>query len=182
MEVTDRTRTPTVYGDTIDIGRYPTPKGYEDIVQFISDPSKDMVFTSVAIPESGYLYFQLKDPRVAASTLLWTPNGGNHTPPFSGRVAGAIGVEEITGYFFYGIIPSIEKNPIQDRGFKTYAEFDAKRPTSVKLISGLVPVDKSFKGVKDIVAKNKQEITILGRGGEKVDVACRTGFLTDDSD
>ena len=100
----------------------------------------------------------------------------------NGRVASAIGVEEITAYFFYGIIPSIDKNPIQERGFRTYAEFDATRPTSVKLISGVVPVDKSFRGVKDIVAKNDHEVTILGRGGEKLDVPCRTGFLHDDSD
>jgi hypothetical protein len=141
-----------------------------------------MVFTSVAVPEKQFLYFQLKNPRVAAFTMLWMPNGGNHAPPWNGRVASAIGVEEIMGFFFYGIVPSIEKNLIQERGYKTFADFDAKRPTSVKLISGLVPIDKSFKGVKDIAVKNEREVTILGRGGEKMDVACRTGFLSDDSD
>ena len=182
VEISDRTKVPTVYGDTVDLTRYPTPKGYEDGVLFVSDPSKDMAFTSVSIPARGYLYFQLKDPRVAAATLLWMPNGGNYNPPFSGRVAAAIGVEEITGNFFYGIIPSIEKNPILDRGYKTYGEFDAQRPTSVKLISGVVAVDKGFRGVKDIVRKSASEITILGKGGEKLDVPCHADFLVDGMD
>jgi len=181
-EIEDRTKVPTVYGDFVDLTRYPTPKGYEDVVQFISDPSKDFVFTSVTIPEERYLYFQLKDPKVAASTLIWMPNGGNYNPPFNGRPVAAIGVEEITGNFFYGIIPSIENNLIQSKGFRTCADFDADRPTNIKLISGLIPVESSFTGVSDIVQKNDSTITVLGRSGEKIDVPCRVGFLKEESD
>ena len=56
-------------------------------------------------------------------------------------------------------------------------EFDERKPTEVKFISGVVPIEKSFKGVLDIIRKNDREISLLGRGGERIDVPCRLDFL-----
>ncbi len=176
-EFKDLARVPTVYGDTVDLTRYPMPKGYEDAVLLVSDPQKEFAFTSLAEREKGFLYFHLKDPRVLAETLLWMPHGGNYNPPFNGRVAAVIGVEEVTGYFFYGRRESMEANPISDRGYPTSLQFDPRKETRVRLISGVVPIAKSFRGVADIVRKNAAEITILGRGGERIDVPCRLDFL-----
>jgi hypothetical protein len=47
------------------------------------------------------------------------------------------------------------------------------------MIQGVIPVRKSFKGVKDILRKNASEVTILGKGGEKIDVPCSVDFLKD---
>jgi hypothetical protein len=176
-EITDISKIPTVYNDFIDLRRYPMPKGFEDVVIFVNDPSKDFTFSAVTIPEEEFLYFQLKDPKVSSETLLWMLNGGNFNPPFDGRGIGVLGVEEVTGYFFYGIIPSIEKNPMQEKGYRTYAEMTAADMFEVKLINGLIPVDKGFKGVENIVKKDSSTITIMGRGGEKIDVACDVDFL-----
>jgi len=177
LEFKDRARVPTVYGDTVDLNYYPMPKGYEDAVLLISDPKKEYVFTSLAEREKGFLYFHLKDPKVLAETQLWMPHGGNYNPPFNGRVAAVIGLEEVTGNFFYGRKESIEQNPISDHGYRTVLEFDEKEPTEVRFVSGVVPIEKSFKGVLDIVRKNDKEVSILGRGGERIDVPCRLGFL-----
>ena len=42
---------------------------------------------------------------------------------------------------------------------------------------GLIPINKDFKGVTDIVRKNATTVTILGRGGEETSVPCRVDFL-----
>ncbi len=176
-EIKDRTKVPTVYGDTIDLTRYPIPRGYEDVAMFISDPKLDYTFTAVTDPAKGFLYFQLKDPKVLASTLLWMPNNGRYSEPMNGRVIGSIGVEEVTGFFFYGRKESVEENFISKAGYTTFLDFDPEKEKHVRLISGAIPVRNSFQGVEGIVRKNKKEITILGRGGEKIDIPCTVDFL-----
>ena len=176
--IPDRSKAPTVFGDTADLTRYPLAKGYEDAAFFMSDASKEFTFLSVSIPEAGYLYFQLKDPKVLKSTLYWMPNGGRHYAPLNGRVVGVIGVDEVTGYFFYGIKPSIDRNPLQEKGFSTTLDFSPQKPTDVRTIMGMAPIGKDFKGVKDIVRKGPSLVTVLGKGGERIDVPCDPGFLS----
>ena len=177
VEITDRSKIPTVYGDYADLTHYPMSKGYEDVAMFINDPSKEFTFTSVSIPDEGFLYFQLKDPKVTAETLLWMPNSGRYYPPLNGRVIGVIAVEEVTGNFFYGRRQSVEANSLQDQGYTTCIDINDQSPFNVKLIMGLVPINKDFKGVTDVLRKNDSTVTIMGRGGEEIDVACKVDFL-----
>ncbi|MCP4384270.1 MAG: hypothetical protein GY798_23150 [Hyphomicrobiales bacterium] len=177
IEFSDMTAVPTVYGDTVDMTRYPLPRGYEDVAMMISDPDRDFCFSSITEPAKGFLYFHLKDPKVLAETLLWMPNSGRYSPPMNGRVLGNIGLEEVTGNFFYGRAESLKSNAISEKGYKTYLEFSDQHPTSAKLISGTIPIESSFAGVKDIVQKNSNEITILGKGGERIDVPCSLDFM-----
>ncbi|MFV2034638.1 MAG: hypothetical protein ACC631_05950, partial [Halocynthiibacter sp.] len=170
VEFKDMTAVPTVYGGTVDLTRYPLPRGYEDVAMMISDQNRDYCFSSITDPEQGFLYFHLKDPKVLAETLMWMPNGGRYSEPMNGRVLGNIGLEEVTGNFFYGRTESLQTNPISEKGYKTYLEFSEDKDTSAKLISGTVPIESSFSGVKDIVAKNSTEITILGKCGERIDI------------
>ncbi len=146
--ITDRGRVPTVYGGTADLGRYPLRRGHEDGVQFMCDPAKEFAFTSVAFPSRGYLYFNLKDPRVLCSTVFWMCDGGRYGAPFSGRATGVLGAEEVTGYFFSGIRPSVEANPLQQKGFRTYLDFSASKPVDVRLIMGVAPIGSGFAGVQ----------------------------------
>jgi hypothetical protein len=177
QEITDVKAAPTIYGDTVDLTRYPLPRGYEDVAMMISDPEREFCFSSITDTKRGFLYFHLKDPRVLAATLLWMPNSGRYSEPMNGRVLGNIGLEEVTGNFFYGRTESVQGNPISKRGYKTCLEFSRDEETNVKLISGAIPIKPSFKGVIDIVRKNGEEITIIGRGGEKIDVPCSLDFL-----
>lgn len=177
VEFSDETKVPTVYGNTVDLTRYPIPRGYEDVVMYISDQDKDFTFTALSEPKRGFLYFQLKDPKVLASTLLWMPNNGRYSEPMNGRVIGVIAMEEVTGNFFYGRTESVESNPISDAGHRTYGEFSSGTDTNVKLISGTIPIEPSFQGVKDIVAKDSKTISIIGKRGEKIDVFCSIDFL-----
>ena len=176
VEITDRSKVPTIDGTTVDISRYPTPAGYEDLALFISDPERDFSYTAASVPGEGYLYFQLKNPRVLAQTLFWMSNGGRHYAPWNGRVRSVLGMEEITSYFHYGIGKSMEDNEIRKRGYPSSVEFDGK-VKRFGIIMGVVPVDKTFTGVSDIRKKDAGAIEIVGRGGERIDVPCSVDFI-----
>jgi hypothetical protein len=175
--IADRTRVPTIDGATVDITRYPTPIGWEDLVMFVSDPSLPFAFTSVAVPSEGWLYFQLKDPRSLAETVFWMSNGGRHYAPWSGRIVGVLGVEEVTSYFAYGAEASAGPNPVRAAGWATAVRLTAEQPTAVRLIMGVVPIGPGFKGVADIERKDGGAVRIRGRGGETIDVPCAVDFL-----
>ena len=177
QEISDRTKVPCRDGSTADLTRYPTQKGYEDVVLFISDTSKQFVFTAASFPRQGYLYFQLKDPRVLPQTLFWLSNGGRHYAPWNGRLSGVLGMEEIAGFYHYGIKESVEPNFLQERGFTPFVEFKKARPSSIKVIVGLVPIAGDFTGVRDIIPGGDGEITILGKGGQSISVSCNLDFL-----
>ena len=177
VEITDRTRVPTVYGGVADASRYPMRKGHEDGVLFISDPGLPFAFTAVSMPGDELLYFQLKDPRVLCGTIFWMCDGGRYAPPLSGRATSVLGAEEITGYYWMGIQPSIAANHLRDRGYRTFVEFRADRPTDIRLVQGVVAIPRGFAGVKDIVQKDAGTVTIQGRGGEQIDVPCQVGWL-----
>lgn len=178
-EITDMTCIPCMDGSSIDISRYPTSFGFEDIVVFISNPEPEFVYSAVSVPSEGYLYFQLKNPKVLAETLFWMSNGGRHYEPWNGRIRGVLGLEEITGFYHYGIKASTGKNFFKDKGYKSSIAFTESSRFDIKLIMGAVPVSKNYKGVKDIIRKDNAAITILGRGGEHTDVPCRVDFLAD---
>jgi hypothetical protein len=175
-EITDRKKAPTMDGSSVDITRYPTPSGYEDLALFVNDPEREFSFTSASLPEEGYLYFQLKNPRVLAQTLFWMSNGGRHYAPWSGRVRAVLGMEEITSYFHYGIGKSTQDNDISKRGYPSSVSFDGSS-RSFNIVMGVVPIDRKFKGVADIRKKNGKTIEIVGTGGEHMDVPCEVGFL-----
>jgi len=177
-EITDRSKVLCINGECADLTRYPTPGGFEDLAMFISDSRLDFAYTAVTVPEKGYLYFQLKDPRVLAQTIFWMSNGGRHYAPWNGRVRSVLGIEEVTSFFAYGVKRSIEQNLFLDRGYPTTVAMDGKSPVPIKLIMGLVAIDTSFKGVQDIIRKDAHTVTITGKGGERIDVPCRVDFLS----
>jgi hypothetical protein len=177
VEITDRARVPTERGGTVDLTRYPTPRGFEDLVCFVSDGSRRLAFSAVSVPDEGWLYFQLKDPRVLAETVLWMSNGGRHYPPWSGRVTSVLGLEEVTGFFHYGKAMSAGENFFRERGFPTVCELGPGRELTVRFVSGVAAIDRGFTGVVDIVPRGQNAISIRGRGGESIEVPCRAGFL-----
>jgi hypothetical protein len=175
--IEDASRVPTVYGDTVDLMRYPSRDGHEDVALFVSDPAREFCYSCVTFPGEGYLYFQLKDPKVLAETLFWRSNGGRHYPPWSGRLRHVLGLEEVTSYFAYGIKQSVEPNPLAKRGFKTFIELSESKTQAVRVIMGCAPVPSGFSGVRQVSRKDGSTILIEGRGGEKLPVPCWLDFL-----
>ena len=124
VEVADLSGVPTAFGSTVDLTRHPISSGFEDVTLLASNTQMEFAFTAVALPEAGYLYFQLKDPRRLRSTFLWMSNGGRHYPPWNGRVRNVLGVEEVTSFFHYGAKESAEPNALSDRGIATAISFN----------------------------------------------------------
>jgi hypothetical protein len=104
-------------------------------------------------------------------------NGGRHFPPWSGRVVSVLGLEEVTSFFAYGQEASLAPNLFRERGFPCACEPGPGGALRVRLLMGLVAVGPDFRGVEDIVRKDPATVTILGRGGERIDVPCRADFL-----
>lgn len=177
IQINDISKVPDVYGNNINLNKCPISKGFEDYALFINDPSKDFTYTAVSFPEEGYLYFQLKNPKVFSNTFFWMSNGGRHYAPWNGRVSSVIGLEEISAFFHYGIKESIDNNFLQEYGSKTFIELQKDKSYEFKIIIGLVSIDKNFIGVENIIRKNDRYISIKGKNGKTTDVPCRVDFV-----
>ena len=177
VEFRDPTRVPTVYGDTVDLTRYPQRFGHEDVVQFISDPTRELAWSAVTFPGEGYLYFQLKDPRVLASTLFWRSNGGRHYAAVerpAARGAGAGGGDHLLRPRHQaerGAQSAVAK------GYQTCLEIRESAPPAIRVVTGVAAIPAGFAGVRDIRRKDGSTVVIEGKGGEKLEVPCRVDFL-----
>lgn len=99
QEITDLTKALCVDGRIVRLMSCPISRGYEDVVYFLGDTARDFCYTAVTDKEKGYLYFQLKNPRLLSSTMLWISNGGRHYAPWNGRINSVLGIEEACSYF-----------------------------------------------------------------------------------
>lgn len=159
-----------------DLTRYPARRGFEDIVQIISDTDRDVAWTAVSFPKHRYVWFALKDPKVLNSTLMWMSNGGRHYPPWSGRHVNVMGLEEITGYFHYGIAASAKKNSHNEKGVATVIQLKPNKPTVVNYIMAVAPTPAHFTGVKQIVT-NERGCTLIAESGKSIKVPINAAFL-----
>ena len=117
--IKDLTRVPTITGGLADLSRYPARRGYTDLAIFCADPALPVAWSAVALPDEGYAWFSLRDPKVLASTLCWMSNNGRHYPPWNSRHQNVMGVEDITGFFHCGAAESVRPNVLSRRGIRT---------------------------------------------------------------
>jgi hypothetical protein len=143
-------RVPRVDGKLADLSIYPSREGYEDVVLMGSDVKLPFAWTAMTIPSEGYVWFALKDPRVLASTVFWMSNGGRHYAPWNGRHRHAIGLEEVTANFQYGLAESAKPNPLNRAGIATCVRMDPAKPFAVNYIMAVSAIPKGFDIVKTI--------------------------------
>jgi len=144
-------RVPLATGGFADLSCYPAREGFEDIVMVSSRARPgQLAWTTVTFPQAGYLWFSIKDPRTLASTVLWHSNGGRHYAPWSGRHRRVLGLEEVTSYFHLGLAESAAPNPLSAAGIPTVLQLNAKRPTLIKNIMGVVALPTGFDRLKSI--------------------------------
>jgi hypothetical protein len=167
---------PTVYNENVDLTHPPFTKGFDDIYMHICNPARHFCYVAVSVPINGYLYFQIKNPRNLANTMVWTSNCGRYYHPWNGRVNGVMSINEMTSFFYYGITAAQEDNFLDHKGYKTYDCLDGS-PASYKMICGVVPVPKDYAGVKDIVQSDAERIIIEGKNGHNITVPCCIEFL-----
>lgn len=158
-------KVPLIYGGESDLSKYPCRLGFTDIVQVVANPKLPVAWNTVTFPEEGWLYFALRDPKVLRQTVLWYHHGGRYSYPWNGDADGVLGIEDVTGYFADGLSASSKKNRWNCRYSPTGISFNAKKPTLIRYIFGVVKVKKAFESVKKIRFE-KGGIRFLGVHGE----------------
>ena len=159
-----------------DLTIYPTLENHEDLLMLVSDTSLPFSWSAASCPESGWLWFTLKNPKILSSTILWMSNGGRNYLPFSGRHKNVIGIEEVTSYFHLGHKASIEDNEINKLGYKTFIELNPKEKFIVPYIFGLTEIPNNFKVVKNIESV-KDGINIIDENNVSIFVKVDLCFL-----
>lgn len=175
--VDDLRACPLAAGGTTDLTRYPARRGFEDIVLLHSREDLPFAWSALSVPQLGYVWFALKDPRVLVSTMVWMSNGGRTRSPWSGRNFNTLGIEDITGHFHQGIVPSLQKNFLNEQGVRTIVELDASKPLRIRYIQGVVRVQPDFKGVFAIEALGDDRIRISDDAGHSVETNVALSFL-----
>jgi hypothetical protein len=173
---TSLTRVPAATGGTVDLSRYPARRGYEELVEMISDPRLPFAWSAAAVPAEGYVFFQLKNPRVLRETVLWFSNGGRHYAPWNGRHLNVAGIEEVTAYFHLGLAESAKPNLLTRAGGPTAVQLRPKRPLRVAHVLGLAAIPRDFDIVKDI-RPAKGGVTLISRSGRRVFAAVDLDFV-----
>lgn len=170
-------RVPLIDGTTTDVTSYPARRGYEDLVMICADPSLPFAWSAVTFAREGYVYFNIKNPRVLASTMLWITNGGRHYAPWNGRHINVMGMEECTTFWGDGIAASAQANVFTRRGIQTVTRLDARRPYDVTLIMGVAKVPRGFDRVRNIRRSGEGRVTLVGENRKRVEVPLDLDFL-----
>ncbi|MBS12580.1 MAG: hypothetical protein CME19_13360 [Gemmatimonadetes bacterium] len=175
--IRDLTRVPLIDGTTTDLSSYPNRRGYEDLAMICADPKLEFAWSAVTFERERYVWFNLKDPKVLASTVLWFTNGGRHFAPWSGRHINVMGMEEGTTFWGDGIEASAKSNALTRKGIKTSHTFSPRKPYDVPCIMGVARIPKGFNEVKDIKRIDDRTIRLVGNKRHNVDVPAQLGFL-----
>ena len=174
----DLSKVPAADGTFADLTTYPAREGFEDLVMVSAKPGSPFGWTAVTFPESRYVWFSLKDPRVLASTVLWHSNGGRHYPPWNGRHRGVLGLEEVTSFFHYGLAQSVSENEVNSDGIPTFVVLSPDTPLVVNTIMGVAAIPAGFDRVKSIEARD-DEIHIDSYNGKATRAKVAVNFLYD---
>lgn len=175
---TSLSRIPQIDGAWADFSVCPALEGYDDLVLLASDRRRRVSWTALSIPNAGYVWFALKDPRVLPSTVLWNSNGGRYYPPWNGRHRRVIGLEEVVAYFHLGLAESAKPNALSRSGVPTYLELKSSRPTVVNYIMGIAQIPKRFDVLRKVrIAPNQKSIELVAQSGIAVRAKVDVSFL-----
>lgn len=175
-KIVDETKVPTVYGVDVDVTRHPFIRGFDDIYSYFHKDTNDFEFATLLVPSEGYLYFQIKDPKVFPSSMVWTSNSGRHYAPWNSRVEGCVEISAGCQYFHYGWPATQRSNPIEELGYRTHTVFDGSKQ-EFKLITGCIAVPADYPGVKTITRKDADTIVIEAVDGSVIETKCSVDFL-----
>lgn len=169
-------RVATSDGHFTDLGKYPARRGFEDLVMLVHESEPDFAWSAVAFPKERYVWFSLKDPRILRSTILWISNAGRHYPPWNGRHARVMGIEDVTSYFHYGLAESADPNPVSRMGYATCVKLKKATPLKVNYIMGVAAIPAKFGRVRSIT-RAPGGIVLSSDNGCRVIAEVDTDFL-----
>jgi hypothetical protein len=170
-------RVPARDGGTADVSRFPVRRGFEELVELVSDATLPFAWSAVALPSAGYVFFAIKDPRVLRATVLWFSNGGRHYPPWNGRHVNVLGVEDVTAFFHLGLAESARPNSLSRAGTPTALMLRPDQPVRVAHILALAAIPRDFDEVRTIVP-HRDGVMLKSRSGCRVFAPLDLGFVT----
>lgn len=182
----DLTRVPTLFRQptVADCTRFPTRRGYADLLAIVADSSRlegCPAWTAAVDTDEGWCWFSLRDPQVLPTTLFWIENRGRHGFPWNGR-NNCLGLEDVCAAFADGIAASRQSNPLSALGVPTTIAFNADQPKDFRSIQGAIRIPSGF----DLVATIRFErdgIVLVARSGSTVTVPIDWRFaLSNDRD
>lgn len=169
-------RVPARDGGTVDLSRYPARRGYEELVQLVSDDRLPFAWSAVTLPREGYVFFTVKNPRVLRETVLWFSNGGRHYPPWNGRHVNVLGVEDVTAYFHLGLAASARANPLSRGGAATAVTLSPRRPLRVAHILAVAAIPRDFDEMVSL-RPHRGGVSLTSRSGRTVRVPLDLDFV-----
>jgi len=162
----------------IDASVYPFDSGHEDLLMIISDKNIPFGWSAVSCPVSGWLWFSIKNINVLPNTVVWFSNGGRYYPPFSSRHKNVIGIEETNSFFHLGHKASVEKNYLNEQGFKTFIDLSRNKETVITYLFGTIKIPPDFGKVKSII-ETKDGIEVADNNLNKVYAKVNLKFIKD---
>lgn len=165
-EFTDLSSVPLADGGTLDLSRYPTAPGHEDLVMLVNDPQAGAIGWSAAVFD-GYVWFALKSVADFPATLLWISNGGRTEAPWSGRHFGRMGIEDVCSHFADGL-ESARADRLADRGIPTARTFRADETTTLRVVHGVAFTPADFGRVTAIEFSEPGTATICDDAGHRI--------------
>jgi len=176
QEISDLTRARLASGQTADLTRFPTLERHDDLLMLVADPELPFAWSAVVAPQAGWVWFDLRDPRTLASTVLWMSHGGRDYPPWSGRHTHVLGIEQVTAYFHLGHRASTNPNPLSQRGIPTAIELSPDGNLVVRYVFGVAAVPPDFTRVRSIEPASGG-IRLTDDGGRSVHAPCDLNAL-----
>ena len=177
QEIRDLSAARLAEGGTADLTVYPFAASHEDLWMLASSPKVPFAWSAATCPESGWVWFSLKDPRILPCTILWLSNGGRAYAPFSSRHRGVIGIEEVCSYFHLGHAASIADNPLSARGVLTAIALRPKSYVTFSYAFGLAQAPVGF-GAVAAIHPAEGGIVLSDRAGRETFAACDPSFVT----
>lgn len=165
-------RVPTLWKKpaTTDCSKYPTRRGFADLLQINQKPTGDEpAWVTATYTAGGYLWFSFKDIATLPSTVFWIENHGRWSKPWHGRNC-CLGLENVCAHFADGLARATRANKLNRAGIPTALKLDPKTPTAVRVIQGVARAPKGFGKVDKVDFAPGKATFISGKKRASIDV------------
>ena len=160
---------PLAGGGTLDLSRYPTPPGHEDLVMLVKDPAAGPV-SWTAVTMDGFVWVAFSAVADFPATVLWISNGGRSQPPWSGRHTARLGLEDVCSYFAEGLLPS-RADHLASQGIPTTRAFTKAQPVDLCVVHAVAFTADGFGVVTGIDLGTPGLATLCDDAGHRVMIA-----------
>jgi hypothetical protein len=132
---------PLAGGGAADLRHYPIAERHEDFVMLVESPGSPLGWTAAVRRGEADAALFLKNPASLPVTMLWYSNAGRFYPPWSGRHADVLGVEDARAWSLYGHAASVASNPLSALGVATALALSPEGEVGVSHVFGAVPIN-----------------------------------------